>query len=177
MKKYYFIPTTATTVKHNGMTLKEHLKYIDTDLYNRERDFLEFVYGRIFYLVPKGNELNEIIEKQRREDKIIYKEHFVPDRLIIVQEDNKYHELASYEPIEVPDELFINSYEITEKEVQKIINEDDDYSAKTISFFHTFATRFERNSKLTEDFKSGEKKQLQKTYKRNKLFDWKNKNL
>ena len=176
MKKYYYVPVTSGNVKHDGITLKEHLKYVDYELYNRECDFLEFVYGRIFSIVPKGMELNKIIEKQREEDEILYKEHFIPDRLIIVKDEDNYYELVSNEKIERPNLLFIDSYEIKESQVQRIMEEDPEYQKKVIQFFHTYQNRTKLMQQRIEKNNLEESEDKPKIKKIVRLVERKNKN-
>ena len=45
MNKYFLVPVTSKNVKLNGMILKDILKEVDLELYNREEERLVLTYG------------------------------------------------------------------------------------------------------------------------------------
>ena len=118
MKKYYLVPVTTRSIKINGKTLFEMLKKVDKKLYERELKRINITYENP---ICKYYQESGLIEEFNNNTRILYSTRRVPEKLIIVEDDNRKYEFFSEENIECDNDLYLNTFMVNPMIVKKCI--------------------------------------------------------
>ena len=113
MNKYFLVPVTSKNVKLNGMTLKDILKEVDLELYDREEERLVLTYGH----EKDPKKINEFNTQTRK----LYAKKGVPEKIIVLSEsDGELAELQTRNKIEA-EESYLEVFSSPLKEAADIL--------------------------------------------------------
>lgn len=118
MKKYYLVPVTTRNIKINGKTLFEMLEKVDKKLYERELKRINITYENP---ICKYYQESGLIEKFNNNTRILYNIRRVPEKLIIVEDDNRKYEFFSEENIECDNDLYLKTFRVSPMVIKKCI--------------------------------------------------------
>lgn len=139
MNRYFYVPVTSELVKHDGISLLDHLKMVDKELYYRsmaEASFEKLDTPQYEHLVTTKN---------------MFKAKVLPERVIIVDSDNYgRYELVSMEFVEVSSMEELESYEVTGYDVVDIFDDYPSYTDCALNFFDVYSSKKEEKEAYEE---------------------------
>lgn len=139
MNEYYLVPVTTKAVKFEETSLMEMLSVVGLDLYMLEEYKMELKYG------SDDLSTEEMLVHEREAEKLadkiatIFKIRNLPEKLIIVKDEEGFHELATELPVTAVSESFFNVFKITSEEVIEEFLDNESYSRNATNFFNSFA--------------------------------------
>lgn len=160
MNRYFYIPVTSQNVCHDGVSFQDHLRVVDFELYEREKEYhdsissLSFEDGKLSpRKLDKITRFNQALE-------VLYKDRLLVRYLIIVLNESGMYELASEEEIDPIDIEKIQAFEITGEDVVNVFVKNLDYPPFAMNFFESY--RKNKKHLNSETPKSTGKKVFQK---------------
>ena len=147
MNRYFYIPVMDSIVKHEGVSLQDHLRVVDEELFNRElrcyedmRDMSSDDGILKAKLLKNSSRYSQKTEERYREKK-------VPRNLVLVLSEEGFYELASEVPMDPIDMSLIEPFEISGVDVVDVFFEHQAYTPVARKFF----LQYEKNKSLLEE--------------------------
>lgn len=148
MNHYYYVPVTSDEVKHVGISLADHLKVVDQELYERgevEKTFTDYDPVELDHMA---------ITKK------LYNERMLPEKLIIVEDENGFYELASMQRIQISSKEYLSLFEVTGFDILEIYDETNEYKARTLNFFDIYFSKSSEGDIEIKEFPKSKRKQF-----------------
>lgn len=138
MNRYFYVPVMDSHIKHDGLSLRDHLKVVDYELFERECKHGESTENYSF--------LDEDLSRQRRNNKVlsscelnkIYQERMIPRSLVLVFSDEGFYELATNENMDPISEDYLLNFEMDGESVVDVFVDNSDYAVHAENFFQIF---------------------------------------
>ena len=150
MNRYYFVPVMDDKILHDGVSLRDHLKVVDKDLYDEEKKIFDDFYEDSYYdgLIQARMYRYSTRRSERAEKK--FKDKDVPRFLAIVFNSEKgFYELSSEVSIDPVNRDNIACYEISGIDLVEAFIDYPTYTPITRSFFDAY----EKNKGMLDEKK------------------------
>jgi len=151
MNKYYCVPVYDCALTHDNLNLRDHLWYVERDLYTSDCAFREYAYGDVFSTTDSDS-FNEMLEEHNEEFKKMCEEKNIPLNLILVDDGINLFELATKEEFEGRDEMIMSGYQISPEEVYDQYVDSEEYTTKVKDFFK----QYKRNKNIVSPIETSE---------------------
>lgn len=139
MNHYFFVPVTHQTIKHDGVSLLDHLSMIDSELYQRSVCSFEERVSR------------DILHGFTEETRQKFAEKLLPTILIVVQGENgKFYELATREAIQMTTIDTFCEKEVLGVDVADYFYLNPDYVASALHFFDAYDEKKRKMNQKSE---------------------------
>ena len=144
MNRYFYVPVMDSRIMHDGVSLRDHLRVVDPELFDRECK-MGFEMGRIHdNPIAKKKSDGDYYDKQTDE---MFRERMLPRNLLLVLNEYGLSEVGSNACISsVPDEV-LKPYEVDGEFVVDVYVDNIDYSVHAMNFFDVY---FQNRDKLNE---------------------------
>ena len=131
MNKYYLIPVTTREISIDGNVLFDMLGNVDNELYVRELQRVNLTYENPLckYLQESG-----YIDRFNSKTKMLYKKKKIPEKLLIVRNDNKIYEFFSEKEIECESDAYLEAFRVKSMDVKKCIGNGNLYAKRVLKF-------------------------------------------
>lgn len=139
--KYYLVPVTAKAVKFNKNNLMDMLSVVDKELWMKEDYIIKLKYD-LEDLSAEELELHKREALRTTEEvKAAFKLKKLPEKIIVVKDENGLHELATGLAITVISENYLDVFSISGEEVVEQFVANENYSNEAINFFNSFISK------------------------------------
>lgn len=150
MNRYFYVPVMDPCVMHDGVTLRDHLKVVDYELYSREckyyDDFSDFSFEDGILNAERIRNAN----KQNRKTDTLFRERNIPRFMVIVNSGERFYELASEVTIEPIDIDMLESFAITGLDVVEVFYKNPMYTPNARNFFESYEKNKEKLDELID---------------------------
>ncbi len=134
MNHYFYVPVMSQDIGFDGVSLREHLQVVDSELFEKERS--------ISYLVSQANpsKMKERISLEVALNQE-FEERQYPRYMILVLNEGRVYELASLKDVDsfLDNPAYIN--EITGEDVVNLFSKGEKYSELIHHFFDSYERR------------------------------------
>ncbi len=138
MNRYFYVPVMDPCVMHDGVSLRDHIRVVDPEIYEREckyfNDLCDFSFERGILHAKK------LINAERGNKKTdtLYRERVLPRFLVLVYGDGRFYELSSMEEIDPISLGNISCFEIMGVDVVDVFIDNPNYSPSAKRFFDIY---------------------------------------
>lgn len=136
MNKYYFVPVNDCAITHDGLNLRDHLWFVDKELYVSDCTFREFVYGEIFESLNSEG-LQEIKKEQELEFAALCEEKGIPQNILLVNDGKDLYEVTTKENFKDINDYMLEGYQINPEDALKYAQEQE-YRQQAKDFFKKY---------------------------------------
>lgn len=139
MNRYFYVPVMESCLQHDGVSMREHLRIVDPEIYQREKDY-KMAFSSLSF--EEGKLPADAVEKVCLQDHVLhllYHSRTLARHLILVQGDSgALYELASLEAMDPINLQKLEAYEISGEDVVELFMEHHDYVESAVNFFDTY---------------------------------------
>ena len=149
--KYYLVPITSKIIKcaNTSTSVADILKSVDLELYKMEIEKIKLEYDfedtAVEEIMLRKNESDKIAKKSTE----LYKVRRLPDKILLIEKEDKIYESATKLPVESVSEVYLKVFSVDCDEALKYFT-DDDYSEKVFNLFENYF----QNGKILEKVKN-----------------------
>ena len=131
MNRYYLIPVTSKSVKVDKLSLFDVLQKADSELSSRE-EFRKV----ITYELEESKVLKEngVIASYNEETSRMYRERGIPERIVLVSNEEGVREIQTGVPISCNNSSFLDVFSVTPEQVVELFKDNRYYSASVERF-------------------------------------------
>lgn len=151
MNKYYCVQVNDCALRHDKLNLRDHLWYVDRDLYTSDCAFREYFYGDVFSR-SDSTSFNEMVEEHNEEFRKKCEEKHIPLNFILIDDGIKLYELATKEEFTEREEIIMDGYKISPEEVYDQYVGNQQYEEEVKDFFK----QYRRNKNLVAPIETSE---------------------
>ena len=150
MNRYFYVPVMDACIKHDGVTLRDHLRVVDPELYEREcRYFNElcdfpFEDGVLF-----AKKLRKADRHNAKTDRL-FRERDLPRFLVIVYSKGRLYELSTEEEFDLTSLGDLQCFETVGLSVVDIFCDNPSYTPCARNFFQTYEENKDKLTSLEE---------------------------
>ena len=134
MNKYYYVSIKDCAIKHDNLSLRDHLWYVSQNLYYRDCSFREFLYGKTI----EAEKFDELYYNHEKEDEELYNKEGIPYHLILIDDGIYIYELSSRELFDASDDFILDTKEIAADKALNLLENDNNYYSDVKRFFDTY---------------------------------------
>jgi len=147
MNRYFYVPVIDNCISHDGISLSEHLKIVDLELFERENKFFGPFDGSFFNGIQEVKKMNSDYHNKKTDQ--LFKSRSIPRFIVIVFNEDGLYELASEERIDSISLDYLKQYEVFGMDVIDVFTENPDYTFSAKNFFDSYNK--EKNQKDSDE--------------------------
>ena len=147
MNRYFYVPVMDACVKHEGVSLRDHLRVVDSELFDREcRYFNELCDFSFEDGIMKAKNIKNADRQNSRTSKL-YQERLLPRFLVLVSSGSRLYELASEVDMDPISLGMLQNFEISGFSVIDVFMDNPEYTPCARNFFDIY----EQNKELLKE--------------------------
>lgn len=147
MNRYFYVPAMDPFVSHEGVSLRDHMKVVDPELYKREIKYFNELCDFAFEDgILRAKRLRNADAHNQKTDKL-YRERLLPRFFVLVYRDGTLYELASEVEMDSISLDLLQNFEVLGSSVVDVFIDNPDYTPSARNFFDIYEKNKDR---LTE---------------------------
>jgi hypothetical protein len=136
MNRYFYVPVIENCILHDGISLGDHLKMIDPELYEREAKYFGPFDGRFFNGIEQAKNMNN--DRRNRKTDQMFKEKSFPRFMVFVFNEDCFYELASEVEVDAISFDALKNYEVLGMDVIDVFTDNPKYTPSARNFFDSY---------------------------------------
>ncbi|MBR6137921.1 MAG: hypothetical protein IKQ06_07180 [Bacilli bacterium] len=138
MNRYYYVSVMDSCIQHDGVSLRDHLRVIDPNLFDKECVLLEEECNLETEPGILSNAMLRHVERFEEKIEAQYEENQIPRHLVIVYNDGRFYELSSEEEVDPVILSDLKHNEMLGVEVVELFMDQPKYAGYARRFFQLY---------------------------------------
>lgn len=136
MNRYYYVPVMDEHIRCNGVSLRDHLRVVDYDLFDRESNSEK----------EENFSFRERILGKKGSIDDVYLDRMIPRRIVLVSSPDGFYELATKRFFDTVSKSYLKNFEVSGEAVVDVFVDNLDYSIHVENFFQMYEQNKDKDS-------------------------------